>query len=232
MNEPVRAIVFDAVGTILHPNPPAAEAYLSVGTAFGSRQDLDTIRSRFRAAFERQEELDRGNHWRTNETREVERWRAIVGQVLDDVTKPEKCFEELYEHFSQPDHWRCQPDTAAVLQVLRQRGNEVALASNFDGRLRKVLTGFSFLTDLQHVIISAEIGWRKPAVEFFSAVCGAMAVSPAQVLHFGDDDFNDYEGAVAAGCRAVLFDPAGKAGPEVYAVRKLSDVVDALDRIA
>ena len=47
----VRAVVFDAVGTVIHPDPPAAEVYVEVGRRFGSRLGMADIVGRFAAAF-------------------------------------------------------------------------------------------------------------------------------------------------------------------------------------
>src|SRR5262249_40681717 len=160
---------------------------------------------------------DRRNGWRTDEEREVRRWRQVVGRVLDDVHDPEGCFRELFRHFARPDAWRCDPDAAAVLPELAARGLVLGLASHYDERLRSVLAGKPELRRLQHVVISAEVGWRKPAAEFFAVVCAAAGMTPEQIVLVGDDLGNDYDGARAAGLRAVLFDPRGRhpdvAGP-------------------
>src|SRR5688572_27700491 len=95
----VRAVYFDAVGTLIHPEPPAVAVYGLVGQRFGTRVPPDEVLSRFRAAFRRQEEEDALSGHRTDEERELCRWRAIVKEVLDDVEDEEGCFQALYEHF-------------------------------------------------------------------------------------------------------------------------------------
>ena len=69
---------------------------------------------------------------RTDEARELERWRAIVGDVLDDVADREGCFDYLYEHFARPDAWRLADGAEGLLQQLDERGLTLGLASNFD----------------------------------------------------------------------------------------------------
>ncbi len=95
-------VFFDAVGTLLHPEPSAPMVYASVGRQFGSRLEESVINDRFRAAFRRQEEADYAGGLRTDEEREVARWRAIVGEVLDDVSDGEACFQALYAHSHGP----------------------------------------------------------------------------------------------------------------------------------
>ena len=203
----IRVLFFDAVGTLIHPEPSAVAVYAAVGRSFGSRCDATTIKDRFRKAFRRQEDHDRAHGNRTNNEREVARWRTIVAEVLDDVTDAEACFQTLFEHFARPDAWRCTPDAASALRHLGERGYRLGLASNFDRRLHAVADALPELHALRLRVISAEVGWRKPAAKFFQKLCDAADVPPQQILVVGDDFANDYEGAVASGLAAVLYDP-------------------------
>ncbi|MHB1421961.1 MAG: HAD-IA family hydrolase [Gemmataceae bacterium] len=202
-------VFFDAVGTLIHPEPPAPAIYTAVGHRFGSRLDETAVSARFRAAFRRQEEADHAGNLRTDEAREIARWRAIVGEVLDDVTDAETCFQELYAHFARPDAWRCQPETAEVFAALASRGHVLGIASNFDHRLRGLVENMPALRPVKYLIISSEIGWRKPAPEFFAAMCRQAGSPPEQILYVGDDPVNDYEGARKVGMRFLLLAPHG-----------------------
>jgi putative hydrolase of the HAD superfamily len=207
-SQPVfRAVFFDAVGTLLFAEPPAAVVYARVGQRYGSRLGVEDIRVRFAQAWARQEARDRAAGWRTSEAREEERWRQIVAEVLPDVTAPAACFQELYHHFAQPQAWRCPPETAAVLAALRQRGLLLGLASNYDRRLRQVLAGRPELAPLERVLLSSELGWRKPAPEFFAALCRLAGLPPQHILFVGDDWDNDYQAARAAGLAARWYHP-------------------------
>lgn len=223
----VRAVFFDAVGTLIHPDPPAALVYAEVGRRFGSRVAPDAVPRRFAAAFAREEEADRAAGWRTDEARERRRWQAIVAAVLDDVKDAEGCFAELYEHFAQPEAWRVEPGAAGALAAVASGGFAVGMASNYDRRLRRVLAGLSELGALREVVVSSEVGWRKPAAEFFLAGAGRLGLAPGQVLFIGDDRANDYDGARAAGCAALLFDPRGRE-PAAERVAALAEVPGCL----
>jgi putative hydrolase of the HAD superfamily len=223
----VRAIVFDAVGTVIHPQPPAPSVYAAIGRRFGSKQSAADIALRFKAAFDREEAIDRANGLQTSEVREVERWRRIVGEVVDDVAAPDACFRELFEHFSRPDAWSCEADAAWTINVLARRGYALGMASNYDRRLRSVVAGFPQLAPLQRLIISSEVGWRKPAPQFFLALSQALDLPVPSILYVGDDPANDYDGARAAGLRSVLFDPEAKHEAGAYiCVKKLSQLAE------
>src|SRR5262249_5289944 len=193
----VRAVFFDAVGTVIFPEPPAAEVYAAVGRRHGSRLPPGLIGDRFRAAFRREEQFDLDNGLRTDEERERRRWRHIVAAVLDDVADGEACFRELFEHFSRPGAWACAPDAAATWAGLAGRGYRLGMASNYDRRLRAVAAGLPELRPLGALVISSEVGWRKPAPQFFDALVRQAGVSAGEILFVGDDPINDDGGARA-----------------------------------
>jgi putative hydrolase of the HAD superfamily len=220
----VQAVVLDAVGTLIHPDPPAPIVYARVGQQFGSRLPPAEIRERLMRAFGKQEELDRLTGWRTSEDREIRRWRSIVGEVLNDANQREQCFQILFEHFSKPSAWRLEPDASITLRALKEGGLKLGLASNYDRRLRQVVAGLPALDVMNHVFISSEITWRKPAREFFSSILHAMSLPPESVLFVGDDPVNDYRGAIAAGMHSLLLNRAGTAPDGVTRVGHISDL--------
>jgi FMN phosphatase YigB (HAD superfamily) len=61
------------------------------------------------------------------------------------------------------------------------------------------------------VIISSEVGWRKPAPEFFDVVCRRTNCRPEEILFVGDDLINDIHGAVQSGMPATWIDRRGDA---------------------
>jgi putative hydrolase of the HAD superfamily len=219
---PVRAVMFDAGGTLLHPQPPAADLYASVGRRYGSRLGPDVLGPRFADAFRREEEFDRQLGWRTGEIRELQRWQRIVAMVLDDVAEFGPCFRELYRHYGRPEAWAWDPDAGAVLEELAGRGYVLGVGSNYDHRLHTVLKGQPAAAHFRLILASADVGWRKPEAAFFAAVCERLNLSPEEVLFVGDDRANDYDGAVRAGLRAVLLDPRGKVDDP--AVRRIASL--------
>ncbi len=224
----IRAIVFDVVGTLIHPEPPAAQVYAAVGARFGSRLSGEAIVGRFMTAFQREEEADRAAGWRTSEERERQRWRTIVGQVLDDVVDSQACFEELFVYFSRPQAWRLDAEVPALLDQLAARGYTLGLASNYDERLRRVLAGLPVLRLITHRVISSEVGWRKPAAGFFMALGRTMGLPLGKILYIGDDWVNDYEGARAAGLSALLLDPRERSPAGASRIARLPDLLTYL----
>jgi putative hydrolase of the HAD superfamily len=227
---PIRAVFFDAVGTLIHPDPAAGEVYHQVGQRFGSRLQRADVLQRFKTAFAAQEQRDAWRDGRTSEKRELERWRAIVEACLPDVVDGDKCFRSLHEHFARPDAWAVQPGAGDVLAKLQVRRVGLGLCSNFDHRLRTVLAGLPELRPIQWVAISSEVGWRKPAAAFYAAVARCAQLAPEQILVVGDDRDNDYLGARQAGMQAVLFDPRQRPGePGDRRITRLDELFSLLD---
>jgi len=196
----VRCVVFDVVGTLVEPWPPVAEAYAAAARQRGVVADPAVIRPRFAAAWRRQELLDAAAQpaFATDRHRERARWRAIVEEVFPDCPQVTGVFADLWDHFGRPAAWRPLPVGAGLLEQARAAGLDVALASNFDERLLAIAPALAPLAGAGHVFPSSELGWRKPAPEFFRAVERRLDLAAAELLLVGDDPELD----LAAGRRA------------------------------
>jgi putative hydrolase of the HAD superfamily len=224
-----RCIAFDAVGTLIHPQPPAGEAYYAAARKFGSQLGLEEITRRFHQVFHEMESADwlADGGCTTDEVREEERWRGIVSRVIDDITDPAGCFAELFAHFSRSDNWRCFDDVPEGLERLHAAGYRLAIASNFDGRLHSVCDGLEGLRPIDFRIISAEVGCRKPAQGFFEALVRGACCEVGEVLMIGDDPANDVDGAREAGLAALLINRRGPRRPD-----EIGSLLELAERLA
>jgi putative hydrolase of the HAD superfamily len=223
-----KCIAFDAVGTIIHPLPSAAEVYFQAARRFGSHLEHEEIGRRFSQAFRETEQgdltADAGVRLVTSEAREKERWARIVATVIDDIPDTAACFAELFAHFARPEAWRCFDEVPAVLKGLKERGYRLAIASNFDGRLHAVCDGIPALRMLDARIISSEVGIRKPHAGFFKALVRSVGCRADEVLMVGDDHSNDIAGAQSAGLAAVFLNRRGpRRTGEICSLAELPD---------
>ena len=147
----------------------------------------------------------------TDEAIEHRRWRRIVANVLPDLPDLDRAFAELWDHFGRPEAWRCFPDVGRGLLDLRDAGYRLRIASNFDGRLRSVAAGLPDLAGfVDELVISSEVGHRKPHPSFYLAACVSLGLSPDRVLCVGDDPENDVLGPERAGLRGLYLDRDGR----------------------
>ncbi len=201
----IRGVVFDAVGTLIKPEPSVAEAYTAAAARQGVVLAPAQVKARFAVHFESDKVHAELGVLSTDEPTERRRWHMIVKGVLPEVAEPDRAFEELWEHFSRPDSWRCYPDVGPVLDGLAQQGLAMCVGSNFDARLRGVVRGLPELgSRLEALVISSEVGFRKPHPSFFHAACAQLGLPPSSVLCVGDDAENDVRGAMRAGLSALL----------------------------
>ena len=223
----IEAIVLDAVGTLIEPVPPVAEVYASAAERQGIDLDREVVRNRFAQSFRDDEFAENLEALVTDEPTESSRWRRIVSSVLPELPEPDRAFEELWDHFGRPGSWRCFPDVGPSLTSLNASGMPIAIASNFDGRLRTVLAGLSELAACRPMlVISSEVGYRKPHPAFYQAICDCLGRRPEALLMIGDDPENDVVGACRAGLRGVWLDRRGRGdGNELTGVEDLGSLV-------
>jgi putative hydrolase of the HAD superfamily len=210
----IRWIAFDAVGTLIRPDPPAGAVYHRIGARHGSRLNAEAVAARFREALAgvaERDDLDcrcreASDRLHTCEAREGLRWQRIVRWVLDDVANSDACFQELFAHFGQPTAWACFPEVGAAFEELRQAGFRLAICSNFDGRLNAVMEGTPALSPIELRIISSEVGYRKPSGHFFETLIRRANCAASEILFVGDDPTNDVVAAQSAGLFALQID--------------------------
>src|SRR5205807_1475626 len=82
----------------------------------------------------------------------------------------------------------------------------LAVVSNFDGRLPRVLASLGLRPLVDLVVHSTAAAAAKPDPAIFRAALSALGVAPSAALHAGDGPVADVEGARRAGLRAVLLD--------------------------
>src|SRR5262249_20369773 len=123
LGEHIRAVFFDAVGTLIVPDPPVAEAYIAAGRRYDVDVTPEEFARRFARALQREEEAFARGNWATGERAEAARWWAIVQSVFQQSGPTARAiFQELYAHFAKPSSWRDRPEAAEVLKSLSDRG--------------------------------------------------------------------------------------------------------------
>lgn len=194
----IRAVLFDAVGTLICPHPPVAEVYHHAAKKFGSKYSVEEVGPRFRAAIRRHHQGGQ-----TSEELERKRWQRIVYDVMDDVEDPQNLLlNDLWQHFGSASSWRLFDDVAPFWKTLSRRGHLLGIASNFDSRLRTICLGHPPLDECHHIFVSSEVGFPKPELSFYRTVEQQLGLRPEQILLIGDDYAADVTGPLAAGWQA------------------------------
>ena len=223
--------LFDAVGTLIHPEPSVAAAYRAAGLRHGSRLALEDVDRRFRRAFAAEEALDAASgSLRTDEARELRRWRSIVAAVFDDVPAAahEELFQDLWDHFARPSSWQAFDDAVPTLEALIGRGATIAVGSNFDARLAPIVAELLPIVPSANVFASSTLGFRKPAPEFFAACLAKLDLrEPGELLIVGDDADNDFFGPRKLGYPALLLDRRDRHNEVTDRISSLADLFES-----
>jgi putative hydrolase of the HAD superfamily len=93
------------------------------------------------------------------------------------------------------------------------------------GHLRRM--GIADLFDL--VVLSVQVGWRKPHPEIYTAAMDRLRLKPENAVFVGDNYLADYVGPSQAGIRAYVIDPLGIA--DIPDDRRLRSVFEVAERI-
>lgn len=233
----IRAVLFDAVGTLLWANPGVTDAYFAAGRQFGSALSLAEVAHRFREVWRREDRrVAGGDEWQretTDQEAERNRWRRVVGSVFHDIADlpaAEELFLHLWHHFSQAKNWSLFDDVPAAWHLLESAGYLVGIASNFDDRLKDICLGLPPLNRCQHLFVSANLGFAKPDRRFFLAIERQLSLPPHEILLIGDDAINDHSGAHRAGWHSLLLDRT-RQHDDASSLRTLNQLPAAIDTI-
>jgi REG-2-like HAD superfamily hydrolase len=201
----IRAVFFDAGGTLLRTAEPVGRTYARLAGHYGWQAEEEPLEQGFRSAWKKRIVEGAG----ADGTLGREGWKKILRASVEAGGMPEgfpfgDYFEEVYAHFARPDAWRDFPETEAVLERLQRLGIRIGILSNWDPRLRRVLAGFGWSERLDPVLISEEVGAEKPAAMIFRKAEAAAGLGAAQCALVGDDPISDQRGAEGAGWRWAL----------------------------
>src|SRR5205809_7974071 len=194
----VKAIFFDAVGTLFRLTKTVGDHYAYVGREVGLDVNPQNLERAFHTAWKKMPQRAAIDGPRENDDKGW--WRELVDLVLEQVAPAlsefdrDNFFEIAYEHFAEAGVWELYPEVPGVLEKLHSRF-QLAVVSNFDGRLRFILEQLGISKVFAHVFVSSEVGADKPDPEIYQRALKLMKLHPNEVLHVCDDLERDRAGA-------------------------------------
>ncbi len=218
---PTRAVLLDALGTLVELAPPAPRLRAELERRAGIDIGLEAAERGFAAEIGHY----LANHMRGSDRERLEllrdecaeQMRAAIGRdELDHATVRAAMLAALeFVPF---------PDAVPALTELRERGLRLVVVSNWDCSLPEWLgrAGIGDLVD--GAVSSAVVGAPKPAPAVFEAGLELAGCAAPEALFVGDSVENDVRGAEAVGLRALLVQRAGDLPPGVEAVRSLGEL--------
>jgi putative hydrolase of the HAD superfamily len=198
----LKVIFFDAGGTLVYLPQSVGHHYAWVAGRIGLQLQAEALDRAFNASWKQMAVRPAIDGPRPDDDKGW--WRDLVNSVLDQVAPTlgdldrDAFFEGVYGHFAEPGVWDLYPEATEVLAALNGRF-ELAVVSNFDGRLRMIFEHLGVSRFFTHVFLSSELGADKPDPEIYRRALRLSGVQPNEALHVGDDPGRDWDGASAAG---------------------------------
>jgi putative hydrolase of the HAD superfamily len=221
-----RAILFDAMGTLVELLPPAPRLRHELAERFGLRVSDEQAAGAIAAeiAFYRTN-LDSGR-----DAASVACLRTSCAEIVRGSLPPSAGLEAistpaLTAALMASIRFEAYADVRPALEAARRRGARLAVVSNWDASLPEVLARLDLTGLLDGVLSSAEVGARKPAPEIFGRALTLCGVTAERAIHVGDAVEEDVMGARAAGIEPILLRRGGGDGPPgVRTIHSLGDL--------
>jgi putative hydrolase of the HAD superfamily len=234
----IKAIFFDAAGTLIKPARRVGETYAVLAQKYGVEPSAAEIIERFRLCFDSAPPLAfPGTPAARIEDLERAWWKELVRRVFepwDGFQRFDDYFAELFAYFAQPDAWALYPEVAETLPVLERRGLVLSVISNFDSRLIGILQGLGAAHWFEHIFVSSRVGYAKPDRQIFHTALERHSLEAGDALHVGDSEEKDLLGANRAGLKGVLVERNGAGNsnlsPRITSLRSIPSLLDEFDQ--
>lgn len=203
----VEAVSFDVTGTLLGV-PRLHEIYSEAFARHGQRVEPSRFGEVVPAVWQELSIRTRLGEDRFSAHPEGARgfWREFVTRVAAHLALEAPTpflAAELFERFAHAEAWQVFADARDSLPKLRAAGLRLAVVSNFDARLPRLLADAGLADCFEAVVYSEEVGVEKPHPAIFEELLERLQLQPARVLHVGDSRRDDVEGARAVGIKAL-----------------------------
>ena len=196
----IKAVTFDAGGTLMQPWPSVGHVYSAVAAELGyGSVSPEELNEAFAMAWNLKQQFDYS----------LSAWFGLVEEVFGKhLSSPlsQKLFDSLYERFRAGAAWRVYDDVRPTLEALHQRGYRMAVISNWDHRLKPLLADLQLSEYFEAIVLSVDVGATKPAAKVFEHTLSLLKLPPPAVLYIGDSLEEDLIGPRQCGMAALLLD--------------------------
>lgn len=193
----IRAVCFDATGTLIEPRESVGAVYARAALAQGIKLPAWRLDDAFVRVMRGSPPLAgagvRGASRAEREASELTWWLERVRQIFQatdstvEFPDPKAFARSLFETWRGAEVWRVRPGARELLAALRAGGWRLGLASNFDHRLPEILEGLDLVHFFEIIEIPSRHGRAKPDRAVFDAVADALGARLDELAYVGDD---------------------------------------------
>jgi putative hydrolase of the HAD superfamily len=210
---PVRAVLFDAGETLVHPSPSFPELFARVLATRGYERSPEAVIEASRAVFHRFSEAARDNDlWTISPEASARFWTSVYGRMLDELelAASDGLAATLYEAFTDQRNYVLFDDVGATLDALEAAGLALGIVSNFEAWLEDLLGSLGVRDRFGVRVISGREGVEKPDPRIFTLALERLAIDARDVAYVGDNPEFDIAPAHALGMTPILIDRRGR----------------------
>jgi putative hydrolase of the HAD superfamily len=212
MSEEIDALLFDAGGTLIDLKPSKDEVFRKALDKHGFHVRMDEVA---KAISDAERETDEALS-KLDGVNEDPFWLMFDKHVLRGLGydgNPEELSRtisvEFEESLNKVENWIAFPDARPLIEDLIDRRFRLGVVSNATELLRRVLNHLDLAKYFETIVISAEVGVRKPDARIFEIAVKNMGTPPNRAIYIGDKLAVDVRGASKAGLNAILLDRSG-----------------------
>ncbi len=211
------AVFFDAVHTLFDLHPTYAGAFAQAAADFGYSVELEAVEKALvplLAALDERKRAPEG-HACTPESLLAE-WVEFNHALFRAVGVDGDAMRlslEIERRFDSGDYAAVYPGAVEVLERVRALGFRTGILSNGTAGMENCLKVLGLADGVDIVVISALVGYEKPAVEIFRRAEEEMGVPAERCLLVGDNYWADIAGAQRAGWRSLWLNRNGREAP-------------------
>ncbi|CAG9540142.1 unnamed protein product [Cercopithifilaria johnstoni] len=230
----LRVITVDALNTLIRLEQSPGYTYAAFAKHVNVQCNADELDEAFRRNFRNLSK--RKLCYGFGKDGEIAWWVELVKNCFADIgeksSEIDKLAHKLYAYYGSVKPWRLVDNQVHDhLKELQSREIRLGVISNFDKRLRDILEGLKLSFLFEMMFLSGEIGVEKPNKQIFVKAAKYFQISEMEeMLHVGDNEEKDFNGARKAGARAALFNPDRVLyNNKGYIISSLKDIIDKLE---
>lgn len=236
---PVRAVLLDAFGTLIHPEPGwegLRNDCLAIvhGTWTGRAIPHTAWMAAYEQARAEQHAQVRDGLREFDFPERFARSMILCGVPRLEAEEWGPVAHECYHRFQQ-GLIHAYDSPAPALGTLRSTGYKLALVSNYahGGVLRDALRRLGLASAFDALVVSGEVGYLKPHPRIFQEALRKLGVPADEAVMVGNDIPCDVEGAKKAGLKAVWAPYPRVAPPPAHpsadaVIARLADLPEAI----
>jgi HAD superfamily hydrolase (TIGR01549 family) len=203
-----KAVIFDYIGTLVNCRNYSMEASrLKLHKALVA-EGFDIDKDKFLTAYDLAHEKYRKIRYEqlrevTNAIWVAEALSNLGFEVSADDCRVKKALNVFFQDFIDTHELR---EGAKKIVKKAQQQSKIGLISNFTHApvIYKSLRKFGIDKFFNVIVVSEEVGWRKPSNHIFKDALNRLQVQASEAIYVGDSPNEDIKGAKQAGLRTIF----------------------------